>query len=192
MERAGNLLDAFLKLHNISGGEDYIAFFKSWHNIVGTDIAAHTRVTDIQNGALKVEVDHPGWMQKLQMKKEQVLRKVATQYPQLEVRTLHVRLVSDFSSSSSASRASNSSNRSKSSSTSQQEDSSQAPGESSSEDTSESRPDPEASKNAVQALNRIEDDTLKNTLSRLYEDLTDGTERSRDDPDNENSGNAAD
>ncbi|MFO8063720.1 MAG: DUF721 domain-containing protein [Spirochaetota bacterium] len=181
MERAGDLLEAFLKLHNISGGEEYVAFFKSWHNIVGTDIASHTQLTDIKNGALKVEVDHPGWMQKLHMKKEQVLRKVAAQYPQLEIRTLHLRLVSEFSSrapspQSEASSSHPSAPRRSGHSAAESTHGGGGPAGDDSEEAAgsgEPSEDREASKNAKQALNRIEDEKLKNTLSRLYEDLKD-------------------
>lgn len=153
MEKAGELLEAFLRLHNITGGEEYVAFFKSWHRIVGTDIAAHTRVTDIKNGALVVEVDHPGWMQKLHMRKDEVLKKIASQYPQLGVRTLHLRPVSSLSRR-----------------TPPTEDTSSEESSPTSESSHES---PEASKNAKEALERIEDDTLKDTLSRLHDHLKD-------------------
>lgn len=161
MERAGELLEAFLRMHNITGGEEYVAFFKSWHRIVGTDLAAHTRVTDIRNGALKVEVDHPGWMQMLQMRKDEVIRKVARQYPQLEVTNLHMRLVTAFSgpgpgtgpASERAARG--------------------AGADSGPAHSGPAEPAREDSKNAREALDRIEDETLKNTLARLYRDLKD-------------------
>ena len=175
MERAGDLLESFLKLHNISGGEEYVAFFKSWHRIVGTDIASHTRVTDIKNGALKVEVDHPGWMQKLQMKKEQVLQRVASQYPQLEIRTLHLRLVSSVNTSSSESSSGGSSQHpAGATEPSDERRRRESSPETTHTDASRGQAaEHEVSKNAKQALNRIEDDNLKSTLSRLYEDLKD-------------------
>ncbi|NBF41131.1 MAG: DUF721 domain-containing protein [Spirochaetes bacterium] len=167
MERAGDLLEAFLRLHNITGGEEYVAFFKSWHRIVGTDIAAHTRVTDIRNGALKVEVDHPGWMQMLQMRKDEIVRKVAAKYPQLEVRNIHMRLVGSFSgpgpgTGAASERAAR-----------QQGEAGEAgaagePGSGSGDMVPPSRED---SKNAREALGRIEDEGLRDTLSRLYRDL---------------------
>ncbi len=166
MERAGDLLEAFLRLHNITGGEEYVAFFKSWHRIVGTDIAAHTRVTDIRNGALKVEVDHPGWMQMLQMRKDEIVRKVAAKYPQLEVRNIHMRLVGSFSGPGPGTGAAS-------------ERAARQKGEAggSGGDETDSRgkdtapPSREDSKNAREALGRIEDEGLRDTLSRLYRDL---------------------
>ncbi|MFP4373030.1 MAG: DUF721 domain-containing protein [Spirochaetaceae bacterium] len=155
MERAGDLLEAFLRLHNITGGEEYVAFFKSWHRIVGTDIAAHTRVTDIRNGALKVEVDHPGWMQMLQMRKDEIVRKVGVTYPQLEVRNIHMRLVTSFTGAGAGPDPG-------------------ADADSGNADSgAEQRPAPprEHSSTAREALQRIGDSELRETLTRLYRDL---------------------
>lgn len=172
MEKAGELLEAFLRLHNITGGQEYVAFFKSWHGIVGTDIAAHSKVTDIKNGALVVEVDHPGWMQKLHMRKDEVLRKIASQYPQLGVRTLHLRAVSAFSrrgiSGGDGPRERHEAPHDRTTERVSSENGSSEKASPSSESSHES---PEASKNAKEALDRIEDDKLKSTLSRLYGDL---------------------
>ena len=180
MERAGDLLEAFLRLHNITGGEEYVAFFKSWHRIVGTDIAAHTRVTDIRNGALKVEVDHPGWMQMLQMRKDEIVRKVAAKYPQLEVRNIHMRLVGAFSgpgpgTGAASERAARQEGEAGEAGAGGDggagsgETDSRAEGEApASREAPVSRED---SKNAREALERIEDEGFRETLSRLYRDL---------------------
>ena len=176
MDRAGDLLEAFLRLHNITGGEEYVAFFKSWHRIVGTDLAAHTRVTDIKNGALKVEVDHPGWMQILQMKKEEILSRVSAKYPQLEIRTLHMRLVSSFSSPGDRLKSENT--LSGSAADAENDTPARPQGQPQREAGDEPPPaetaaasQAEASRTAREALERIEDDELKDTLAQLYRDL---------------------
>lgn len=174
MERAGDLLEAFLRLHDITGGEEYVAFFKSWHRIVGTDIAAHTRVTDIRNGALKVEVDHPGWMQMLQMRKDEIVRKVAAKYPQLEVGNIHMRLVGAFSGPGPGTgAASERAARKEGDAGGAGADAERGPesGEADSRAGGEAPPSREDSKNAREALERIEDEGFRETLSRLYRDL---------------------
>ncbi|NBB90445.1 MAG: DUF721 domain-containing protein [Spirochaetes bacterium] len=174
MERAGDLLEAFLRLHNITGGEEYVAFFKSWHRIVGTDIAAHTRVTDIRNGALKVEVDHPGWMQMLQMRKDEIVRKVAGKYPQLEVRNIHMRLVGSFSGPGPGTgAASERAARKEGAAEEAGSDVDGVPGSGGAESRAEGEApvSREDSKNAREALERIEDEGFRETLSRLYRDL---------------------
>ncbi|MFP4330179.1 MAG: DUF721 domain-containing protein [Alkalispirochaetaceae bacterium] len=93
MKRAGNLLGAFFKGNNIEDSNGYVDFFQSWQQIVGVDLAAHSDAVDIRNGALVVEVDHPGWMQKLHMQRDRILTEVNRRYPNLGIRNLHFLLV---------------------------------------------------------------------------------------------------
>ena len=92
-ERAGDILDTFFRRHNISGGKDHVSFYRSWEQIVGFDIASHTSVTDIRYSALLVEVDHPAWMQMVQLRRKQILATVQNRFPRLGVKSLNLRLV---------------------------------------------------------------------------------------------------
>ncbi|MFP4204909.1 MAG: DUF721 domain-containing protein [Spirochaetaceae bacterium] len=172
MERAGDLVEAFLRMHNITGGQKYVQFFRSWHRIVGTDLAAHTQVTDIDRGALKVQVDHPGWMQMLQMKREEILSRIAREYPQLEIRTMQMRLVDSFGEDTPKDPGPPRGRGRKAGAPG-------APSKSGAEDTEKGKAEDtaggaaEESENAQEALEHIENEHLKETLSRLYEDLTD-------------------
>ena len=92
-ERAGDILDSYFRRNSISGAETYVAFHRSWEQIVGQDIASHTNLTEIRNHALCVEVDHPAWMQQVQLRQARILKAVQQRFPSLEIRTLHLRLV---------------------------------------------------------------------------------------------------
>lgn len=92
-ERAGDILDGYFRRHSISGGEAYVAFYRSWEQIVGQDIASHTNLTEIRNHALCVEVDHPAWMQQVHLRQARILKSVQQRFPSLEIRSLHLRLV---------------------------------------------------------------------------------------------------
>ena len=94
MDKAGDLLKQVFENFDIGEqGETYIKFFSSWTKIVGFDLASHTNVSDIRNGSIIVEVDHPGWMQLLQMKQKSVLFKVKKNFPDLEIKTMTIKLV---------------------------------------------------------------------------------------------------
>ena len=93
MERARDALNRFFNLYNLEAGREWSEFFSRWVNLVGEDLASHTRVSDVKNGAVIVEVDHPGWMQLLQMRRGNVLAEIARRYPQLGIRSMHMRLV---------------------------------------------------------------------------------------------------
>jgi hypothetical protein len=118
-----------------------------------------------------VEVDHPGWLQMLHMKKDRILRQITKEFPDLSVENLQMRLVSagDWShpqqstdTSSGSSGGSDSTAWSGNSSGSES-----AASEASEHDTSET----EASQDQEEALSKIKDERLRSTLERLYREL---------------------
>ncbi len=92
MRRAGDILRLFLDENTAEQADLYQGFFAGWGKIVGEQIAAHSRVKDIQNGIVIVEVDHPGWIQMLQLKQTQVVTTLRKKYPDLEIRGLRLQL----------------------------------------------------------------------------------------------------
>ena len=95
MDKAGDLLKSFLSFYNLEKGRKYVSLFSGWKDLVGDDIASHARATDIRRGALLVEVDHPGWMQIIQMKQSFILKTIEKKYPELGIRVLHLRLLKE-------------------------------------------------------------------------------------------------
>ena len=51
----------------------------------GQNLADHSRVTDLKNGILFVEADHPGWISLLQMHKKFIIRGINMKVPELNV-----------------------------------------------------------------------------------------------------------
>jgi predicted nucleic acid-binding Zn ribbon protein len=95
MERAGDLLRRLFENQDFTKGERYASLFNSWTSMAGRDLAAHSHVADVRNGVVLVEVDHPGWLQLLQMKQERVLKSMQSAYPELEIQSLRFRIVAD-------------------------------------------------------------------------------------------------
>ena len=94
MERAGDLLKRFFEYHNLGKeGETYVSFFSSWTRIAGRDLAAHSQIADIRHNAAIIEVDHPAWMQILQMKQKSIVDSMKAQFPELGIGSIHMRLV---------------------------------------------------------------------------------------------------
>lgn len=73
---------------NLSDCEDSFSFANSWESIVGVDLSAHSRILDIKNGNLIIEVDHSVWIQELQFRKTKILKKIQKQYPALSVKKM--------------------------------------------------------------------------------------------------------
>lgn len=93
MEKASELLKRFLDKHNIAGGEDYLSFFQGWSGLVGDDLADHTDLVDVRNGSAIVEVDHPAYMQLLQMRQSRILAAMQKKHPSLGLKRIDIRLV---------------------------------------------------------------------------------------------------
>ncbi len=89
MKKASDILISVLgNIH--PEGEIYVSFFSSWEKIAGTDIANHSSLSDLKNGTLYIEVDHPGWIQIIQMKKREIMKKAGSMFPELNISDLRI------------------------------------------------------------------------------------------------------
>jgi predicted nucleic acid-binding Zn ribbon protein len=75
-----------------SAGDPYARVFLEWKSIVGDDLGAHSRVIEIDGGIIAVEVDHPGWMQTLLLRKASILAALRRAVPQAGIGDLRPRL----------------------------------------------------------------------------------------------------
>ncbi len=62
-----------------------------WDQLVGETIAARARPLKLRKGVLEVQVDHPVWMQQLQMMKPQILEKINTKLPNVGITDIYLR-----------------------------------------------------------------------------------------------------
>ena len=62
-----------------------------WDKIVGKQIATRARPLRLRKGVLEVAVDHPVWMQQLQMMKPQILAKIQDEVPSAGITDLYLR-----------------------------------------------------------------------------------------------------
>jgi len=90
LRSAGTLVNRFIDSLGIEDHSGLLPFFQAWGQIAGTDLAAHSRPVDIRNGSLIVQVDHPGWSQRLQMNRVRLQKKIRSRYPDLDIRNIHV------------------------------------------------------------------------------------------------------
>ena len=94
MKKADEILRAIISDQQAARAGEWSSFFKGWEAVAGTDIAAHSMVKDVKQGSILVEVDHPGWLQILQMRKKPILAKIRQRYPALEINDMRI-LLSD-------------------------------------------------------------------------------------------------
>ena len=101
MKKAAEILARVLDEKNRKLGQAYSSIFGAWSQIVGESLAEHSRIYEIANRNLFIEVDHPGWMQLLLMKKPQILRGVKRKYPDMEVKEIRVKVNLSYSTTAS-------------------------------------------------------------------------------------------
>lgn len=54
----------------------------------GSNMAEHSRVVDLKKGILFVEVDHPGWMELIQLHRNYIMRGLSIECPDVEITNL--------------------------------------------------------------------------------------------------------
>ena len=94
--KASEIVSALFNGLDASGIEKANSFFRSWRELVGDKIGAHSKIVDVDRGAVIVEVDHPGWSQQIQFRKAGILAALAREYPELGIKTLVIRVVAEY------------------------------------------------------------------------------------------------
>ncbi len=93
--KASDVITALFNGFDPANMEKANAFSRSWRDLVGEKIAAHSRVVDVDRGAVIVEVDHPGWSQQIHFRKAAVLSALSRGYPDLGIKALVIRVVAE-------------------------------------------------------------------------------------------------
>ena len=73
MRSVQDLLSQFFDQTQLNQAQKTNTFFSAWTEIAGKDLAAHSKIYDISKGTVLVSVDHPGWMQMIQLQKRPIL-----------------------------------------------------------------------------------------------------------------------
>ncbi|HEY9593666.1 MAG TPA: DUF721 domain-containing protein [Spirochaetia bacterium] len=92
MKKVGDLLHDYLRQKGWLGGNPYEPLFAAWAEIAGEALSRHTRLVDVQNGVLLVEVDHPGWLQMMQLRKESLLAAARRTAPLASITGMRIRV----------------------------------------------------------------------------------------------------
>jgi len=92
VRKVGDLLREFLKQKGWLSGDPYGALFREWEKIAGEGLSGHSRLVDVRNGVLLVEVDHPGWFQMMQLRKKALLEAARRAAPQADIEDVRIRL----------------------------------------------------------------------------------------------------
>ena len=90
-ERVGSLLKQLLGQPGIGEQITRHQAWLVWDQLVGETIAARARPLRLRKGVLEIQVDHPVWMQQLQMMKSQILEKIEAKIPNAGITDIYLR-----------------------------------------------------------------------------------------------------
>jgi hypothetical protein len=88
MEKAEDIISA---LFNNSSSEhgSFVQINRNWRKIVGDErLADHCRPEDMDGNSMRISFDHPGWIQSFKMNQRLILKRINTQYPDLNIQSL--------------------------------------------------------------------------------------------------------
>ncbi|MCX7031165.1 MAG: DUF721 domain-containing protein [Spirochaetes bacterium] len=92
MRKVGDVLRDFLKERGWPAEDPYAPLFRGWEEIAGPDLGSRSRVVEVEDGVIVVEVDHPGWLQMLQLKKRSLLKAARQAVPRGRIEDLRGRM----------------------------------------------------------------------------------------------------
>lgn len=89
MKRASDFIQQIFSSIQIDEKKDVISLFQSWERIAGSDIAAHSSIKELEGNTLIIVVDHPGWIQMIDMQKRKIVRELKRLYPELGIERVY-------------------------------------------------------------------------------------------------------
>ncbi len=93
MKKASDLVEVFFETYGIRDEKNYAGFMAAWTDIIGPDIASHSRPHDIRAQVLLVAVDHPGWMTRIRFSEQTIIKNIQKRFPQLGIINIAFQLV---------------------------------------------------------------------------------------------------
>jgi len=89
MKTVGDVLSALFDEEFVKKAQGYSKLFDSWTEITAkngiADASAYSRIKDLNNGILLIEMDHPGWKQILQTKRSSLLNDFRANFPEMNI-----------------------------------------------------------------------------------------------------------
>ena len=94
-KKASDVVNVLFSGINTQGMETANSIIRGWKETVGDKIASHSKIIDVNKGNLIIEVDHPGWSQQILFRKKQIITVLSTNFPDLNIRNIIIRVVSE-------------------------------------------------------------------------------------------------
>ncbi len=92
IKTAAELISAIISPQAAEAAGTWAKVLGVWPRLAGERAAAHSRITDLANRIVLVEVDHPGWIQLLHFRQTVLLKELQRCFPALEIRGIQFRV----------------------------------------------------------------------------------------------------
>ncbi len=90
MKKASEFIDSLMNSFKLEEHSTSLDLFSTWESMAGADIGAHSTLKEIDGNTLVVEVDHPGWIQIISLRKKEILNKLDTHFAALYIKDISV------------------------------------------------------------------------------------------------------
>ena len=94
-KKLSELLDRTTKRLGGPSSNTSSALFSRWEEVVGPDIAGHTRPVSLHGGTLVLAVDHPAWATQLRYMTSDLLTRISEATGTAEVTDIQLRVAGD-------------------------------------------------------------------------------------------------
>ncbi|MDC7239905.1 MAG: DUF721 domain-containing protein [Spirochaetales bacterium] len=89
MEKAEEIISLLFDKNIQKESRSFVNINNKWAEILqDSRLADHCRLEDIENGAIKVSFDHPGWIQVFKMNQSRILRRLNQKYANLNIHSV--------------------------------------------------------------------------------------------------------
>jgi hypothetical protein len=96
MKRAGDLLSIFFDEYTGRNARSISKVFTSWAAVAREQripaAVDHTQIVELERNIVLIEADHPGWIQILQTKQQEILESFRRRFPELTINGVSFRL----------------------------------------------------------------------------------------------------
>lgn len=85
------VLQMLLARLHIDESNPLMSIHRNWMEIIGADLATHTKIVDVKGRTLVIETDHPTWSSLVMMRRKQITARIKAQFPELGITQISVR-----------------------------------------------------------------------------------------------------
>jgi hypothetical protein len=97
-QKIGDLIQHILPEHS-QDIQQILGVTRRWRDLVGDRLAGYSKVVEINDGILVVDLAHPGFKQLFQMEQKKILYKLNKENPELKVKRIRLRIVDNLEQS---------------------------------------------------------------------------------------------